>query len=472
MAVFIQKTFRRFFYAENLVKPDLIRGELPSSSAAYKRCITMAWPAAMESVLVALMGLADIVMVATLGARAISAVGITSQPRFLLMAPLISLNIGVTAMVARLKGERDIEGCRRTMKTAIMASSILSLLISATGILCARPLLLLAGAQPEFIEDSVRYFQIVVVGQFFGCIGMTINAAQRGVGNTKIAMRTNVTANLVNIVFNYFLINGIWIFPRLEVRGAAVATALGSFVSFVISVIYALNKNNELTIIRGEGVRFDRRVVRGIAKIGSSALVEQVFMRIGFFTFAAIIARLGTLAFATHEICMNVILISFAFADGFAVAATSLVGQSLGEKRPDIAMISARVCQRCILLISIVLSVLFIIFRHELILLFSDEPEIIELGAKIMFIIAATCFAQTSQVVISGSLRGAGDAKFVAISSFIAVTFIRPMFSWVLCYPLGLGLIGAWLGLFSDQFIRLALNFWRFASGKWTQISL
>ena len=95
----------------------------------------------------------------------------------------------------------------------------------------------LAGAQAEYIADSVAYFRIIMSGQFFACIGMTINAAQRGCGNTKVSMRSNVTANLVNIVFNYFLINGKWFFPKLGVVGAAIATAIGHMVAFLMALM-------------------------------------------------------------------------------------------------------------------------------------------------------------------------------------------------------------------------------------------
>lgn len=120
----------------------------------------------------------------------------------------------------------------------------------------------------------------------------------------------------------------------------------------------------------------------------------------------------------------------------------------------------------------VVLAAMFVIFRRDLILLFNNDPDVVALGSQIVYIIAITSLAQTSQVVISGCLRGAGDSKFVAVSSFICVGVIRTVFSWFLCYPCGLGLVGLWLGLFSDQFMRLVLNFIRFRSAKWTKIEL
>jgi Na+-driven multidrug efflux pump len=90
------------------------------------------------------------------------------------------------------------------------------------------------------------------------------------------------------------------------------------------------------------------------------------------------------------------------------------------------------------------------------------------MGVVIIILIAVSSPFQTSQVVVNGSLRGAGDTKFVAVISFVSITFVRPIITWVLCYPMGLGLPGAWLSLIFDQMLRFVLGFWRFSQGKWT----
>ncbi len=176
-----------------------------------------------------------------------------------------------------------------------------------------------------------------MAGLIFNSLSMTINAAQRGAGNTRISMRTNLTANLVNVVFNYLLIGGNLGFPRLGVAGAAVATVLGSAVSLGMAIASLLHRDRFLTVLEKEPWRFDGTVLKSLANISSSAFVEQVFMRIGFFIYAKIVASLGTTDFATHQICMNIMSLSFTFGDGLSVASAALVGQSLGAKRPDMA---------------------------------------------------------------------------------------------------------------------------------------
>jgi putative MATE family efflux protein len=463
---------KRFFSIDYMLKKDEILGSLPTTREVYKNSFNMSWPCAFEAVLVSLVGSIDIMMVGGLGAEAIAAVGLTNQPKFVLLAMIFSLNVGVTAIVARRKGAEDFKGANSCLKQSIILSFIISLIMAISGYIFANEIMLFAGAGEDVINDSVAYYKILMVSIVFTSLSLTINAAQRGVGNTKISMRTNVVANIVNLIFNYFLINGVWIFPRLEVRGAAIATTLGSIVGFLMSV-FSVYYNTRILDLRGKGNwKFDKATMKAFLSISGSSVVEQVFMRIGFFSFAIIVAALGTIAFATHQICMNVINLSFCFGDGLSAAAASLVGQNLGAKRPDKAKIYGKTGQRMAFIISTVLFFVFILARKQIIMLFNSEEHIVSLGGMIMIIIAFTTHAQTSQTVYNGCLRGAGDTKFVALISFISIALIRPGLAWILCFPANLGLKGAWIALFADQTMRYILGKKRFDSGKWTKIKI
>lgn len=463
---------KRFFSIDYMLKKDEILGSLPTTREVYKNSFNMSWPCAFEAVLVSLVGSIDIMMVGGLGAEAIAAVGLTNQPKFVLLAMIFSLNVGVTAIVARRKGAEDFKGANSCLKQSIILSFIISLIMAISGYIFANEIMLFAGAGEDVINDSVAYYKILMVSIVFTSLSLTINAAQRGVGNTKISMRTNVVANIVNLIFNYFLINGVWIFPRLEVRGAAIATTLGSIVGFLMSV-FSVYYNTRILDLRGKGNwKFDKATMKAFLSISGSSVVEQVFMRIGFFSFAIIVAALGTIAFATHQICMNVINLSFCFGDGLSAAAASLVGQNLGARRPDKAKIYGKTGQRMTFIVSTVLFFVFILARKQIIMLFNSEEHIVSLGGMIMIIIAFTTHAQTSQTVYNGCLRGAGDTKFVALISFISIALIRPGLAWILCFPANLGLKGAWIALFADQTMRYILGKKRFDSGKWTKIKI
>ena len=159
---------------------------------------------------------------------------------------------------------------------------------------------------------------------------------------------------------------------------------------------------------------------------------------------------------------------SFSFGDGLGIAAASLVGQSLGARRSDMAIIYGKTAQRVAFAASTLLFFLFIFGRRFLVMLFTDEAAIIAQGAVILVIIAFTTHAQTSQVVMTGSLRGAGDTKFVALTAFLSIAIVRPTLTWLLCMVASLGLSGAWIALLIDQYMRMSFNLARFSHGKWT----
>ena len=150
----------------------------------------------------------------------------------------------------------------------------------------------------------------------------------------------------------------------------------------------------------------------------------------------------------------------------------TLVGQSLGAKRQDLAKIYGGVCQRVGLIFAAVMSIIFIFAGRYLFMLFSDETVILDYGEMIMRVLTIVVFLQISQVVFSGCLRGAGDTKYTAFVSLISVAIIRPGAGWLFCYPLGLGLFGAWIGLAVDQGMRFLLTYIRFKQGKWTKLKI
>lgn len=464
--------FKRLYSVSSMIKKQDVIGDVPDTRQVYKNAIDMAWPSAIESVLVGLVSSIDTMMVGSLGASAIAAVGITNQPKFILLAIIFSLNVGVTAIVARRRGEKDREGANRCLRQALFICLILSAILSVIGFTFARPMLLFAGAQPDVIDLAVTYFRIIAIGNFFTSVSLTINAAQRGSGNTKISMRTNIVANIINLIFNFLLINGHLGFPKLGVTGAAIATLLGNIVAFSMSLRSVSKADGFLHIKLKSNWKLDKETVKGIAGVSGSSFVEQICMRVGFLVTTMLVASLGTIAFATHQICMNIVNISFTFGDGLGVGASALVGQNLGAKRPDLATIYSKTIQRIALTVGGILFILFITGRYFLVGLFTDDNSIILMGGQIMIIMAMMTPVQTVSVVIGGTLRGAGDTKFVAYSSLISIGIVRPFTTWLFCYPLGFGILGAWFSFMTDQCLRLLINSWRFKTGRWTKIRI
>ena len=447
-------------------------GDVPPSGRIVRDALNVAWPSVLESFFVCLAGLVDTIMVGSLGSFAIAAVGLSTQPKFLGLAVFLSMNVAVSAIVARRKGAGDRESANRLVRMALLVTLLLTVAVSAVFVAFAGPIVRLVGSQADTHQYAKEYLQIIMGGIGFSTVSLCLNAAQRGAGNTRIAMTTNIISNSVNVLFNYLLIGGRFGFPALGVRGAAIATVIGTVCACVLSVASVLKKDGFLNLRSVKGWIAERATVRSLLNVGSSAFVEQLCLRIGFLLFAMTVAHLGTTQLAAHQIGMNLMSMSFSFGDGLSVAAVTLIGQSLGRKRPDMAKIYGNVCQKLGLIAALAVAAVYFLFGKEIFMLFSPEQVILDYGAQIMRILSVTLLFQIEQVTLFGCLRGAGDTKFTALVSLISVTCIRPGVSWLLCYPLGVGLIGAWLGTFLDQALRFALTFIRFRKGKWIHIRL
>jgi len=329
--------------------------------------------------------------------------------------------------------------------------------------------------EARVLKDSTTYFKIMALSLPIQGLTMCINAAQRGVGNTKIIMVVNIISNVVNVILNYLLIDGNFGFPRLEVAGAAIASVIGIAVGFLLSLYSISGKKHKdafLHLRLKDDWHIRKEPLRAVSKVGVGAMLEQIAFRTGFFIYTRMVFDLGAEAFASHQICSQFMTISFTVGDGIGVAGTTLVGQMLGKKRKELAVIYGKASQRIALVAALTLSSLIIPFREPLVWLFvnADEPHIAELAAQVMLILACFLPFQTSSVVVSGCLRGAGDIKFVGAISTICVMIIRPLLTALAVYILGLGLIGAWCASLIDMIIRVTCVYTRFHKEKWTSI--
>lgn len=442
--------------------------------ALLKETLSMAWPAVLESFFVSLAGMIDTMMVASLGTYAVAAVGLTTQPKFITLAVFFSCNVAVSALVARRRGQSDRRNANEILMTALVFTVIACIILSVLSIVFAGQIISWAGSNPDTHDAAVSYFRIIQGGMIFNVLSLVINAAQRGSGNTRIAMTTNVVSSIVNIVFNYVLINGRFGFPRLELTGAALATVLGTVAACVMSISSLFNKDSYMSVpyILKEKLHPIVSALQSITRIGSNMLIENVAMRVGFLVTALIAARLGTDAFAAHQVGMNFLSLGFSFGDGMQVAAVALIGRSLGEQNPEKAKIYGSLCQRTGLVISFILAFILFFFGRQLFSLFFTDPEVLNMGVMICDFIIVIILFQISQIIYGGCLRGAGDVKYTLFAALVSVTFIRTVVTWGLTSLFNLGLAGIWIGILSDQISRFVLLSRRFRQGTWTQVRI
>ncbi|MBO7096912.1 MAG: MATE family efflux transporter [Lachnospiraceae bacterium] len=450
------------------------------NSAGYKNTdgkllretISIAWPAVVESFFTAFVGLVDSYMVSSLGSDAVAAIGLTTQPKFMGLSLFFAVNVALSALVARRRGEDRKEDANRILVSGILFIVIAAILIGSVLVAFAGDVIRFCGSTSETHDLATAYFKIVMGGMIFNCIQMGVNSAQRGAGNTKITMRTNLASNSVNIVFNYLLIGGKLGFPALGVRGAAFATVLGTVVACVMSILSLFEKNCFVSIpfIIKNKIMPGFEAFKALVKVGYSVFFEQLLMRVGFMATAIMAAKIGTAAMAAHQVGMNIMGLSFSFGDGLQATAVALIGRSLGERNEALAKEYGRTCRKLGLVISFFLACIYFFGGHAIMSAFFEEPEIVKIGVDITRIIIVVVIFQVSQVIYMGCLRGAGDTGYTALASIISVTVIRTAFSYLFGYTLGFGINGVWMGILADQISRFIFGSVRFKQGKWTRI--
>lgn len=462
------------FFSEKTGKISEMKEPEYSKKVLLKEVIRIAWPAVLESFFVALAGMIDTMMVSSLGTQAVASVGLTTQPKFITLSVFFAVNISVSALVARRRGQNNRRNANEVLATALLFCVIASVILSVLSVALADPLMRLCGSNAETHAGAVTYFNVIQGGMIFNVLTMVINAAQRGAGNTMIAMQTNVVSSLVNICFNYLLIGGNFGFPAWGLFGAAVATVLGTVASAALAFSSLLKKNSYVSLryVFAEKIRASLDVMRSITSLAVNMFVENLAMRIGFMATAIMAARLGTDAFAAHQVGMNFLSLGFSFGDGMQVAAVALVGRSLGEKRPEKAKLYGSLCQQAGLCLSLVLAVIFLGFGKDLFSLFFEDEQVLEMGVLITRFISVIVLFQISQIIYAGCLRGAGDVKYCLRVALISVTCIRTIVTWILTGPVNLGLAGIWIGVLSDQLSRFLLLRPRFNQGAWTQLRI
>lgn len=437
-------------------------------NSVWGQILKITLPAFVELVMSTLFGMVDMVMVGRLSPAAIAAVGLTNQPFMLLMAIFAAVNIGGTTLVAWSVGGNNLNKAKTVTRQIIVVNTLLGLVIGVLGLVAARPVVLFMGANTDTIEMATGYFQIVASGLVFQALILGISACLRGAGETKIPMAYNVGSNLLNVFGNYLLIYGKWGFPQMGVTGAALSTTLSRLIA-CLAAFYVIYLSNQ-TIIKikiKDGYRLDRKLLKQIFLIGLPSALEQFVLQSGLMLFAKIVSSLGTAGFAAHQIGINISGLSFSPSMAFGVAATTMVGQSLGAGDPEQADNYARSIKKLAIFTACLIGLGFLLFSHQLALIYTTDLAVAGMAGTVLKILALAQPGQSSQLTLAGALRGAGDTMYPLYASVLGIWVFRVGVTYIFVNLLHWGLTGAWVALVMDQYIRSFVIHLRFYSGRW-----
>ncbi|MGD2207080.1 MAG: MATE family efflux transporter, partial [Anaerolineae bacterium] len=395
------------------------------SQAAIRRdVLQLALPATGEQLLSMMVGVVDTFLVGHLGAAPLTAVGLANQWVFMAMTLFGAIATGATALIARFIGAGEPREADQVLRQAMLLGALIGAIATALGVALAQPAITLLGAQNEVIGLGSDYLRLVSSIFFFSTLMFVGNASMRGAGDTRTPLYVMLVVNILNIVVAWTAINGHFGFPKLGVVGSALGAATGRFVGGVL-VITILLKGRSGIRLRLTSLRPDWDLIRRILRVGLPTGMEQLLFRTGHMVFARILAELGTVAYAAQQVAINTLSLSFMPGFGFALAATTLVGQGLGAEDPEDAQRRGYTAYRLGAGLMSVIGLAIVLFPSQLMGFFTDDPQVVALGIMPLRVLGAIQPVLAAAMIFAGGLRGAGDTRFPMVITGGSIWLVR-----------------------------------------------
>ncbi len=454
---------------------------VPPLKLSVLAVLSLAWPAIVEQVMITMVQYVDTAMVGSLGANATAAVGLTASTTWFFNGLLNAAAVGFSVQVAQHIGAGRERDARSVTWQALKFVVIFGLLIGAVAVGLSFPLPGMLGAEEAIRPDASSYFRIVGSAIPFNFCSVMMSSILRCSGDMRTPMVLNLLINVLNVILNFFLI-----YPTRQqtvfgmtltipgagmgVAGAAAASATSLLTVSVLYLIVLFSGRSGIRIRLKERFRFEKHCLLTALRLGIPVALERSLISLAQITITAIISSIGTIAVAANHLAVTAESLSYMPAYGMASAGTTLVGQAVGAGRNDLAKRFARVTTYIGIFIMTLGGLGLFVFAPQLISIFTSDPEVKALGAQVLRIVA---FAEPffgASIVVQGSVRGAGDSKVPFLLNLATMWLVRITLSVALAPRMGL--IGVWIAMATELFVRGVVFLWRLYSNRWLHIRL
>lgn len=412
-----------------------------------------------ENFLQTMLGIVDTLLVARLGAEALAGVGAAIQLMFFVISALSATSVGASVLVAQAVGARALTDASRYAKQALVWSVIISIPLVIVGLSFAEALIGFFGMEPEVTEIGADYLRVTMGTVVVLSLMILGSGVMRGAGDSRTPMIVVAIANVINIFLTYGLIFGQFGLPELGAVGSAWATFISRAIGFSLLMVAMLRGVNGVSVRGWDDWLPYPPLARRILKIGVPAGAEQMLISTAFLTMTLFVARLSTLSLAAHRIAFNALSLSFLPGIGFGIAATALVGQSIGARQLDEGDAVARIATRWSMAWMGALGLLFFIFAEQIMYFFTDDVIVVQLGAAGLRPVALAQPFWAILFVQSGALRGTGDTRYPLRVNTIGI-WIAVLLGGTLATSWGGGLATIWSAFLVTAPVT-ALLLWR-----------
>jgi putative MATE family efflux protein len=425
-----------------------------------KKIMSLILPITIENVLQTLAGFISMAMIGRIDAIAVSALGLSMRITQIIWSLFKGITTGAAVFVSQAYGAQDFKKLKRVIQQTLLSTILLVIIFQLIIYTKAPVLLSVFNPQPELMESALLYLRTVSFGLPFMAVMLVVAGVLQGMGNAKVPMKIALIMNFFNIIFSYMLIFGNLGLKPMGIRGAAIAMVMAQFIGAVIGLYVLFNKNGVLGSLYNKGFfKLDMKQIFDVYRVGMPTAMESVFWQFSAIILTRVILSFGTTAMASYQLGLQAEALSYMPALGFAVAATTFMGQSLGAKRPEEGKIYLRETIKGSLLITGVSTILLMFFPTFIMGLLTNDREVIRLGAIYLFIMGIVQVPQTLSGVLNGALRGAGITWAPMVVAGVGLWGVRIPLSLILTYYFKTGITMIWIVMGIDLVFRCVLSY-------------
>lgn len=437
-----------------------------------KALLKTSLPAMVDLSSQTVMWMIETMLVGHLGAEALAGVGMAAQVVIFTSTLLLTFVIGSSIIVNQHLGAGRVEEANHFLGQSVMMSGLASLGISAVWYFVA-PLIFktILGAEAQTASLGIGYLRIIACFGPLIIVNFVSVGILRGAGDTHLSMLVSLVINGINVALTPLLIYGLFGLPRLEVRGAALATGVAHSIGFAITFTLLSTHRSVLSLKMRDLKTVNLRSSRQLFSMGAPITVEQMAWVTGQMFVMSYAARLSTVVLATHHVLLRLQAVISMLYQGIGMGAMTLTGKSLGANQQERARKVGTISSRIVFITVMAVAGILFFMAKPIMYLFTSDQRVIRLGVLLLGLVAVIQVPKALNIVISGSLRGAGNTRWLMMLTIVGVLALEILGAWVLGLWFGLGLVGLWLATGIDESSRSLANYLRYRKGRWVRIN-
>lgn len=438
----------------------------------YRPLIRRAVPVSLGMLSFTLLSVVDTAMLGRLGAAQLAAAGIASTAYFAIVFSLAGIGVGVQTLTARRFGEMDLVKCGEVCRAGLAIALGLGIPLVVVAGPLAGLLAPIFSDDPEIVRMSNIYLNYRLLGALFFLVNWSYRGFYNGLGDTTKQLLYAVVTTVTNIVLDYMLIFGHAGFPKMGIGGAAIASsiALGAGTVYLVTASWQYRYRHHCELYRRIPQLY--RWIGPIVRLSMPVVGQRFTSEASFFLFFMIVSRIGTLEMAATSVISSIYHLTIMPAIGIAVATTTFLGQHLGAGRPDEAERYAWEGTKITVYLLCGLGLLFILIPGPVFSIYTSEDDVTSVGRLPLMLLGLTQGFAGIAIVLSNSLQGAGNTRFVMLAELFICGGIYLPIAYLLGLKFGGGILGAWSGEYV-YWLSLALaTAWKFRQGTWKEIRI